>query len=144
MDQKRVVSIWYFALMVLAMFYLQGVVTKSIRIDPVSYSEMLHLLDTEQIEEVDVDEQYIRGKLKSTGVDGRQYVKTPRMDTDLVKLLSRYNVEYKGIIESHFIANLLSWVVPMAIFIGIWFFIMRRMSGSQGGLGGMTAKPILR
>lgn len=139
MDQKRIVSIWYFVLMVFAMFYLQSVVTKSIRIEPVSYSEMLQLLESGQIKEVDVNEQYIRGKLKSTGVDGRQYVKTPRMDSDLVTLLSQYDVEYKGIIESQFIANLLSWLIPMAFFLGIWFFIMRRMSGSQGGLGGMTA-----
>lgn len=133
------VGVWYFVVMVLAMLYLQTTVTKSIRIASVSYSEMLHLLETGQINEVDVNDQYIRGKLKSTGVNGRQYVKTPRMDSDLVKLLSQYDVEYKGIIESHFIANLLSWVLPMAVFIAIWFFIMRRMSGSQGGLGGLTA-----
>lgn len=139
MDQRRVISIWYFLLFVLGMFYLQNYVLQSARVETITYSEMLRLLDTDRIESIEVNEQHIRGRLKSTGPGGEQYVTTPRMDSDLAKLLGQYDVEFKGIIESHLIATLLSWIVPMAVFVGLWYFLMRRMTASQGGLGGLTA-----
>ena len=37
-------------------------------------------------------------------------------------------------VESKLFGDILSWILPLVIFIGIWFFIMRRMSG--GGSGG--------
>ena len=138
MDRKQVVSIWYFVLMVLSIFYLQNYIAESRRIETVPYSELIHLLETGQIVAIEVNEQHIIGKLKSTSAGGRQFITTPRMDADLVKLLSQYDVEYKGIIESHIIATVLSWVVPMAVFFGLWYFVMRRMSGSSGALGGLT------
>jgi cell division protease FtsH len=123
----------------LGMFYLQSYVMESKRIETVPYSEMIHLLETSQIVAIEVNEQHILAKLKSTAAGGKEYVTTPRMDADLVKLLSQYDVEYKGIIESHFVATVLSWVVPMAVFVGLWYFIMRRMSGAAGGLGSLTS-----
>jgi cell division protease FtsH len=139
MDRKKLVTLWYFFMTILAMFYLQNYVFGSTRAESISYSEMIHLLESEQIAAVEVNEQYIRGHLKSARPGGSQYVVTARMDTQLASLLGQYNVEYKGIIESHLLANLLSWFMPMAVFLGIWFIIMRRMSGAQGGLGGLTA-----
>ncbi len=139
MDRKKLVSLWYFFMAVLAMFYLQNYVFGSSRAESISYSEMIHLLESGQIVAVEVDEQYIRGHLKSARPGGSQYVVTARMDTELAGLLGQYNVEYKGIIQSHLLANLLSWIMPMAVFLGLWYFIMRRMSAAQGGLGGLTA-----
>ena len=38
--------------------------------------------------------------------------------------------------ENKLFGEILSWILPLAIFIGIWFFIMKRMSGGAGGGGG--------
>lgn len=37
--------------------------------------------------------------------------------------------------EHNYFADILSWVLPIAIILGIWFFILRRMAGG-GGAGG--------
>lgn len=37
--------------------------------------------------------------------------------------------------RSNWAGEILSWILPLAIFIGIWVFIMRRMSGGTGGPG---------
>ena len=139
MDKKKLVTLWYLIMAIMAMFYLQNYVFSSSRAESISYSEMIHLLESGQIEAVEVNEQYIRGHLKSARPSGSRYVVTARMDTELASLLGQYDVEYKGIIESHLLANLISWIMPMAVFLGIWYFIMRRMSGAQGGVGGLTA-----
>ena len=36
------------------------------------------------------------------------------------------------------LADILSWVLPAVIFVGIWMFAIRRMAG-QGGIGGLMA-----
>ncbi len=45
---------------------------------------------------------------------------------------NRIVAQYKT--EHNYIGEILSWVLPIAILVGIWFFIFRRMSG--GGTGG--------
>ena len=54
------------------------------------------------------------------------------------KIEEKTNQEQKIIredeVESKLFGDILSWILPLVIFIGIWFFIMRRMSG--GGSGG--------
>ena len=37
--------------------------------------------------------------------------------------------------ENRMFGEILGWILPLVIFIGIWFFIMRRMSGGAGGGG---------
>jgi len=138
MQSKTFVSIWYVLLMVLVMYYLQSYVLESARPQSVSYSEMMHLLETGQIASIEVDEQYIRGKLKSSTGKSSPYVITARMDMELANLLSKYDVEYKGIIQSRLLATVLSWIMPMALFIGVWYLLMRRIGAGQGGIGGLT------
>ena len=38
--------------------------------------------------------------------------------------------------KTNFTGIFLTWVLPLLIFIGIWMYIMRRMSGGVGGAGG--------
>ena len=44
----------------------------------------------------------------------------------------KINVSYKT--QKNLFGDILGWIIPLVIFIGIWFFIMRRMS--SGGAGG--------
>ncbi len=52
------------------------------------------------------------------------------------KQTNDYVVEIGAREESKLFGEILSWILPLAIFIGIWFFIMKRMSGGAGGGGG--------
>ena len=45
--------------------------------------------------------------------------------------------------ESTFLRDLFSWVVPIFLFVGVWYFFMKRMTGQQPGfmtLGKSKAK----
>src|SRR5690606_13236167 len=57
-----------------------------------------------------------------------------RIDPDIAQLLREHNVVMTGQIESMFLRDLLSWVVPVALFVGLWMFLIRRMGGAGGGL----------
>jgi len=71
-------------------------------------------------------------------VDGAAQVKgelfkTVRVDPEISRLLEQYNVTFKGQFESTFFRDLLSWVFPIFLFVGIWYFFMKRMVGQQPG-----------
>ena len=46
-----------------------------------------------------------------------------------------YEVEIDGDIENDWFGGIISWILPLVIFIVIWIFIMRRMSGGTGAGG---------
>jgi len=45
-------------------------------------------------------------------------------------------VKYRFTTEEDWLGGILSFALPLLIFVGIWIFIMRRMSGGAGGAGG--------
>ncbi|MDR2010083.1 MAG: ATP-dependent zinc metalloprotease FtsH [Bacteroidales bacterium] len=38
--------------------------------------------------------------------------------------------------EINYFGSILSWILPLALFFGLWYFIFKRMSGGGGGSGG--------
>jgi ATP-dependent Zn protease len=53
--------------------------------------------------------------------------------------LQKHAVKFSGHIESKLFATLLSWILPVLLFFGIWMLIMRRMSGRLGAGGGLMS-----
>ena len=71
-----------------------------------------------------------------------RYVTAPLVeeDPDLVPLLRAHDVKYYSpMVEesSYLMSLLLSYVVPMVLMVGLLIFLMRRVGGGMGGLGGV-------
>ena len=61
-------------------------------------------------------------------------------DDSLISLLKEHDVEYHSPMQeesSYLMSLLLSYVLPMILMVGLLVFLMRRMSGGMGGLGGV-------
>jgi cell division protease FtsH len=59
----------------------------------------------------------------------------PLEDPGLLDLLEQHNVEYRGRIESRWLQHFfLNWVVPFALLLVLWGFLMRRMGKGPGML----------
>jgi cell division protease FtsH len=101
----------------------------------IPYSQFLEMLKQGQVAEVAVTSNQIQGKLKTESGDmpAGTLFRTVRVDPDLSEILDDYNVTFKGEIESTFLRDIFSWIVPIFIFVGIWYFLMRRMTGQQQG-----------
>ena len=56
------------------------------------------------------------------------YVNPVRDDT-LTELLESKGIKYQGLPSSTWISELLQWILPFALLIGIYFFVFRRMGG---------------
>ena len=104
----------------------------------VPYSEFQKLLEEGQVSELVVSQDQIRGRLK-TPQEGRDLFVTNRVAPDLAAELGKYHVEYAAEVENTFLPTLLSWVVPVLLFFGLWTFLMRRMAGRLGPGGGLMS-----
>ena len=108
-------------------------------VETVPYSEFLTLLDAGEIANIQISDTNIRGKLKGTSPSGAKFINTVRVEADLAKDLAEYDVEFSGIIERNIISNLVALILPVAVFVGIWLFVIRNMASKQGGVGGLMS-----
>ncbi|MEI6652812.1 MAG: ATP-dependent zinc metalloprotease FtsH [Chlorobiaceae bacterium] len=53
----------------------------------------------------------------------------PVRDDNLIELLENKGVKYQGSPSNTWISELLQWIVPFGLLIGIYFFVFRRMGG---------------
>jgi cell division protease FtsH len=133
MNKQARFHIGYWVAAVLGILVLQYIYTMAQRIEPIAYSQFQQLLHDGKIAEIGVSDRYIQGKLKEPLPGGKTQFVTTRVDPQFAEELQKYGVTYTGQVESTFLRDVLSWVVPVALFIGLWSFLARRMSQGLGG-----------
>jgi cell division protease FtsH len=136
MDKKTQINFWYIIIAVFGILLIQNLYSQYTKVEPIPYSRFHTLLDQDKIAEIAITENHIYGTLKEEGSDGFKNFVTTRVEPELADKLDAHNVTYSGVIQSTWMRDLLSWLLPMAIFFGIWLFIIRRMNpgGISGGL----------
>jgi len=135
MERQTWFNLWYVIFAVLGVLWLRDIYVTATQVKPIPYSEFEKDLKAGEIKDIAISNNVIQGTYKNPRPDKHTRFVTTRVDPDLAKELSQYNVEYSGVIESTFLRDILSFVAPALIFFGIWMFLARRMAG-QGGLGG--------
>ncbi|HEC1788492.1 TPA: ATP-dependent zinc metalloprotease FtsH [Campylobacter lari] len=98
----------------------------------VTYSELKTLIENNQIAQVNIGQTTIKAVSKA----GNMVYITKKVPNDatFVPLLDSKAVSYGAFNESNwFIDILLSWVLPVFIFFGIWMFLASRMQKNMGG-----------
>ena len=134
MEKKTPVNLAYLIFAILAVLFLQSLWVSYRAVQPLPYSEFVAQLKSGNVDEIAISTNVIQGKLKSPLPDGRTQFITTRVEPDLARDLQQYDVRFTGVIESTLLKDLLGWVVPIALFFGIWFFFVRRMQ-ERGGIG---------
>jgi cell division protease FtsH len=134
-NKKISFSIWYVFLAIFAVVLVHDFIVAMQKVEELPYSEFRTLVLSGKVAEVTVTHQRVSGKLKAEGGSKEQKLFTAVRveDPDLVKELNAHNVTFSGVIESTFMRDLLSWIVPALVFVGIWFFAMRRFGQGQSG-----------
>jgi cell division protease FtsH len=125
----------YVLIAALGVLLLQDLWARSQAVAQIPYSQFQKLVREDKVARVVIDADRIQGELKEP-VDGKERFITNRVEPDIAEDLDAHGVEYAGRFESTLIPMILSWVVPIALFFGIWVFIGRRMSRQLGGPGG--------
>jgi cell division protease FtsH len=101
----------------------------------VSYDAFEQALAQGRIAKVHVLDTRLVGDLKVPD-DGHPALSAVRVEPDLAVRLERFGVPYERVVEGTWLRDLFSWIMPTAVFFGIWYFVMRRGAGGSG-LGGL-------
>jgi cell division protease FtsH len=134
--QKRPqLSVWYVLLVLIILQFLHGLYLQWRAVEPIAYSQFQALLKDGQVADISITDRYITGTLKQALPDGKKTFITTRVAPELARDLAQYDVKFNGVIESTLMRDILSWVLPTLVFVGIWLFAMRKF-GEKQGLGG--------
>ncbi|SEL09761.1 ATP-dependent zinc metalloprotease FtsH [Nitrosovibrio tenuis] len=136
MDKKFQINLWYIIIAILGILMVQNLYKEYTKVEPIPYSRFHTLLEQDKIGEIAITENHIYGTLKEKSPDGLKDFVTTRVEPELADKLDKHNVTYTGVVQSTWVRDLLSWVLPTALFFGIWLFLIRRMNpgGMTGGL----------
>lgn len=135
---------FYYAIVIVVLILLNTLLVPSIAersIKEVRYDEFLNDLDGGKIDEVNLDDDTIYYTVKDG--DKTQVYKTGRInDLQEVERLDKAKVKFAKEIptkQSPILTFLLSWIIPIAIFLFIGNWLSKKMmSGMGGGAGAMS------
>ncbi|WP_029032087.1 ATP-dependent zinc metalloprotease FtsH [Salinarimonas rosea] len=137
MKTKEQLNFWYVVLAILAVLVIQGLVEQWRTVAAIPYSRFVELVEERKVDDLVIDADTVSGRLLEP-VDGRDRFVTVRVDPGLTERLDEAGIEYAGRYESGLVSTLLSWIVPILLFVGIWFFFFRRFAERQG-FGGLMS-----
>ncbi|MEW6544091.1 MAG: ATP-dependent zinc metalloprotease FtsH [Nitrospirota bacterium] len=135
MDPKqKQFSIWYVFIALWALMLFQIFVAPYFNPTEIPYSEFKAAVAADKVEEVAVSSSVIHGRMKpADSKEGRVFDTVRVEDPDLIRELEARHVKVTGVVESTFLRDILSWIVPIALFFAVWLFLLRRMGQGQGG-----------
>ena len=139
MEKRTQFSLWYVLLAFIAINFLHTLYLQWQAVEPIPYSQFQALLKEGKVEDIAITDKHVRGTLKQALPDGKKAFVTTRVDPDLARDLGQFDVKFTGVIESTLLRDVLSWVLPALVFVGIWMFAMRKFAEKQGMGGGFLS-----
>jgi cell division protease FtsH len=135
MEKQHKFSIWYVLLGIWVVLLIQNYLGSALAIKTIPYSQFLTLVKENRVAEVAISANQIQGKMRTDDKDPNKtdLFKTLRVDPEISTLLEQHNITFKGQVESTVLRDLFSWIFPIFLFVGVWYFFMKRMGGQQAG-----------
>jgi len=124
--KKTHFTIWYFVIAFLIILLIQNYVMTRKSEDVIPYSEFKESLRTDKIKELTITQESINGERETEkGVRAFQAVRVE--DPELVKELEAHHVQYKGKVDSKWLTNIVSWIIPLVFFFILWRILFSRI-----------------
>ncbi len=132
-------NFWLFLMIMLIFSYL-GPALFPKKVEPIPYSEFKQYVTKGKVISVTIGPENISGTL--AGVPEKEFTTIRVDDPGLVKELDQQNIQYSGRYQNKFLAGLLSWIFPLALFFLIWRFAIKKIGTGMGAMsfGKSTAK----
>lgn len=128
-------DILYFIAVLFAVLLIRDLLVGQNHVKVISYSEFQNLIEKDGVTDVVVGPTQITGAYRQPiEKDAPQRFSTVRVDPQIADVLMRRNISFSGESAPGLFENLLSWLMPAAMFVLIWMFLLRpMMAGSRFG-----------
>ena len=101
---------------------------------PIEYSQFKSYIAQGQISDLTLGPEIIRGKYRNAEGADVPFNTTVVSDPKLIEQLELKGVQFRGERQNRWIAEVLSWVLPIVLIIALWTFFFRRMGGAESGI----------
>ena len=139
MNNKTRFNIGYAIAAIFAVLLIQYFISAANQIAAIPYSEFQQFLRQSKVATVAISDRVLQGSLKEPLPGGQKQFITTRVDPEIAGEFEKYGVRFTGQIESTFLRDLLSWTMPVLLFVGLWWYIGKRAAEGQGFGGGLMA-----
>jgi cell division protease FtsH len=103
----------------------------------VKYSEIKKKIEEGNVKSVKLTPSSIEAIAEDNGRKIRYVAQNvPTYDEKLIPLLEEKKITYEGVMGNGFLSELISMMLPILIFFGIWIFLAKKMSKGMGGVLG--------
>jgi len=124
--RKTNFTIWYFVIAFVIILLIQNYFVTKKTEDVIPYSEFKQSLKTGKIKDLTITQESVSGE-RETEKGVRRFQAVRVEDSDLVKELETYQVTYTGKVDSKWLTNILSWIIPLVFFFFIWRILFSRI-----------------
>jgi cell division protease FtsH len=152
-NKYRPSPIWYFLVTVIVVLSMQNFFGRP-SVEIISYSQFKSLVKQDLVADLVIGETTIEGHLKAAAVkeivtperlkemspeelEGKKVwpFETVRVeDSGLTADLEAAKVPFKGVVTSNWLPAILSWVVPVGLFLLLWSYLGKKIGSASGGL----------
>ena len=150
-------SYWIYGIIILVLIAIQMITAMSITTKTISQGSFEQIALDGDIKKVEVvNKNLVNIYLTDKALEGEKYPEAKKSKLgalhphfkyeigdisyfyDRIKYLKSKDVDIDPIASSktNWYGPLIGWILPFLLLIGLWLFIMRRMSGGAGGPGG--------
>lgn len=128
------VLVWVLILMLIQQFIVRPLLLRSTEIP---YSEFKTALRAGEVTAVTIGAEQIAGARLIDGEEQAFYT-VPVEDPNLIEELEAHQVETTGQVagDGGLLGTLLGWILPLGLMLFFWYWMMGRMRGGSGGIGG--------
>ena len=134
MERKHKFNIGYILIAFLLIALLQLWLAAR-NVQEIAYSDLMQMVTEGKIQSVTLTETMIEGAFKQPQ-NGKTKFISRRVDPAAAANFEKAGVQVSGGSDSTWLTIALSWILPILLFAGIWFFLFRNMAGQQG-MGGL-------
>lgn len=134
MNRKHTFNIGYFifALVLVGLFQM-WLASRDIAV--LSYTDLMRMVEQHKVASVTITETTVQGRFKEPQ-DGKSFFSSARVDPNAAAAFEKAGVEITGGTDSNWLTTILSWILPVLIFFGLWMFLFRGFAERQG-MGGL-------
>lgn len=141
--------LWYILILV-GLIGVQSLFMTGDKGKEIPYHQFRKAVETGKVKDIAIGQYYIYGHYKPEAVaqlprkeekfnlfsqrdeEKTGFIVVALNDKDLIPFLDQHNVEYRGIMENNWFTDLLGWIFPLLLIVGVWLFIFRKMSPGAG------------
>lgn len=133
--QKKFSINFYHLFLGVIMFLVVRSCLEGAALQRIPYSEFKHYLEQGDVKHVTIRGETMTGEFKSP-VNGKTTFNTTVVPDEISKELEKHDVTYDSLGSGGGISNFILFLLPTLIFIGFWYYILRRgLKGMSGGGG---------